>query len=324
MRYASPRTINTGVFMLSRSLAAVVACSILGLTPPIVSAQQVDQATVPLMVEGNRPFVQLTFRKPDGSVRTARFLLDTGGGGFLITEPLARELGLKWGATTRGEGEEFAAVTSLPDAYVGELPLTLNPKRTLVLMGTDNVLPRAAPGRAEGMVPGNVLAQYQVVFDYPKGKFTIARPNVLTPKGVGLPMPVGKGSGFPRTEITVSGSTYGLLLDTGASFTMVSEVLLKAWGNQHTDWPRHNGAFGEAATLGGQTLETMFVPGAQWGSQEISEFGVVSQREGTFERYMSGMMATPIVGSLAGNVLKQFRVELDYSHQMLYISRSGG
>ena len=74
--------------------------------------------------------------------------------------------------------------------------------------------------------------------------------------------------------------------------------------------------------LGGQTIETMFVPGARWGPFDV-ELGVVSQREGTFERYMSGMMAAPIIGSLGGNVLKDFRVELDYEQEKLYLSRAG-
>lgn len=307
--------------MLSRALAVIAAFSItLGTAPLQVSAQHASQASVPLILEGNRPFVELTFRKPDGTSRIARFLIDTGGGGFLITEPLARELGLKWGATTREEGAEFAVVTIQPDVYVGELPLILNPERTLVMIGTDNVLPRAAPGRAEGTVPGHVLARYHVVFDYPNATFTIAKPNVLTPKGTALPMPVAKRSGFPRTEIIVSGSTQGLLIDTGASFTMVSEVLLKGWGEEHPDWPRYKGAFGEAAMLGGQTLETMLVPMVEWGPYRVPEFGVVSQQKGTFERYMSGMMAAPIIGSLGGNVLKRFRVELDYAHERLYLS----
>lgn len=279
-----------------------------------------SQATVPLHIEGNRPFIDLTFRRPDGSTRTARFLLDTGGGGFLITEPLARELGLTWGATIREDGAEFGTVRTLPAVSVGDFPVDLVAGRVLALVGTDNVLPRTAPGRAEGMVPGHVLAQYHIVFDYPERTFTIARAGALTPRGTVLPMPVGKKQGFPRTEIVVDGKTYGLLLDTGASFTMVSEVLLKALGAKHPDWPRHTGAFGDAATLGGQTLETMFLPAARWGTHELGETGVVSQREGTFERYMSGMMAKPIVGSLAGNVLRQFRVELDYRNEKLYIA----
>ena len=288
---------------------------------PVTQASRiVDRVTVPLAIEGNRPFIDITFRRPNGSTRSARFLIDSGGGGFMLSEALARDIGLRWGAINQEGGASFALVENLPQASVGDFPLELTPKRVGVKIGADNILPKVAPGHADGMFPGHVLAQYHVVFDYPKGTFTIARPGVLTPKGNVLPMPVSKRSGFPRTEIEVAGTTYGFLIDTGASFTMVSDVLLKSWGRDHTDWPRHTGAVGEAATLGGMTLETMFVPGGHWGAHQLKEFGVVSQPEGTFERYMSSMMAVPIVGSLAGNVLKRYRVELDYPNGKLYLS----
>ena len=279
-----------------------------------------DRVSVPLHVEGNRPFVDVTFHRPDGTTRDARFLVDTGGGGFLLAEPLAHDLGLAWGEATHEEGSTFAMATSPPIASVGEFPLELSPDRVLVVIGTDNILPKAAPGHAEGLFPGHLLARYHVVFDYPASTFTLAMPGALTPKGSALTMPVSKQSGFPRTEIEVDGVTHGLLIDTGASFTMVSETVLKSWGAAHPDWPRHPGAFGDAATLGGMTLETMFVPTARWAGQDLRELGVVSQREGTFEKYMSGMMAAPIVGSLAGNVLTQFRVELDYPNETFYLA----
>lgn len=293
--------------------------AILGSAAGPVGAQDAAQTTVPLAVEGNRPFIEVSFRKADGSVRSARFLLDTGGGGFLLSEPLARDLGLHWGTPMHEEGKEFALVTDSVTASVNDFRLHLNPQRILVMIGDSSTMPSVAP-HADGTIPGHVLAQYDVVFDYPGGTFTIARPGVLQHRGAKLPMPVAPRSGFPRTEIVVSDTTYGLLVDTGASFTMVSEAVLKAWGANHSDWPRYTGAYGEAATLGGQTLETMFLPGAQWGPLHLGKFGVVSQREGTFERYMSGMMSSPIIGSLAGNVLKSYRIELDYAHQQLYIS----
>lgn len=312
---------NPGVRITLRICVCLLAIALFGCSVTRKREAEPRQVTVPLLVRGNRPFVDLTFRRPDGSKRLARFLIDTGGGGFLISETLARDLGLEWGATTREEGEEFATVTVPPKAFVGDLQLELIAGRVAVVIGTDNILPKAASGRAEGMFPGHVLARYHVVFDYPKGTFTLARPGVLTPKGDLLAMPVSERQRFPRTEVEVDGMTYGLLIDTGASFTMVSETLLKFWGSRHPDWPRHAGAVGDAATLGGMTLETMFVPRARWGAHPLEKVGVVSQREGTFERSMSSMMAKPIIGSLAGNVLKNFRVELDYPNEKLYISQ---
>jgi predicted aspartyl protease len=283
--------------------------------------RDVDRATVPLLVEGNRPFIEVTFRRTDGATRSGRFLVDSGGGGFLIVETLAKELGLTWGPAETEDGEQIAPVTSPVSALVKDVPLSLDAKRIFVLVGQTNMLPPVAPGHADGMFPGHLLAQYHVVFDYPAATFTIAKPGVLTPEGSPLSMPVAKDSGFPRTELQIDGITYGFLLDTGASFTMVSEALLKSWGATHTDWPRHPGAYGDAATLGGPTLETMFLPTAQWGTNALAEIGVTSQKEGVFEKWMSSMMTSPIVGSVAGNVLKQFRVELDYANQKLYLSR---
>lgn len=307
--------------MIRRIAYLLLVLSALSGTSPLRAQRGPDSITVPLIVEGNRPYVLVTFQRPDGSTRTARFLLDTGGGGFLLTEPLARDLGLAMGPARQEEGKSFALVTSPVSARIGALQLALNPQRIGVVLGTDNVLPTATAGHAEGMVPGHVLSQYHVVFDYPARAFTLATPGVVTPRGTPLPMQVSKAPGFPRTEWEVDGTTFAMLLDTGASFTMVSEVVLKGWGQQHPDWPRYPGAFGEAATLGGATLETMMLPQGRWGPFPLGEVGVTSQREGTFERYMSGMMRGPIVGSLAGNVLKAFRVELDYAHETLYLSK---
>lgn len=294
--------------------------------PALVSAQaptaKEHSVTVPLHIEGNRPFVDLTFSAADGSERTGRFWVDTGGGGFLLTEALAHDLGLKWGEPWEQEGKTFARVLEAPEPLLGEFPLEIVESRVFVIVGSDNMLPEEAPGRADGMVPGHVLARYHVVFDYPNRLFTLTQSGSVHRVGDPLPMPVSDQMGFPRTEIFVAGVPYGFLLDTGASFTMISEAVLKAWGDEYPDWPRYEGAAGDAVTLGGQTLETMFVPGTHWGTYQIREFGVVSQQEGVFERGMSRMMTDPIVGALGGNVLKNFRIELDYANQVLYLSQS--
>ena len=130
--------------------------------------------TVPLLVEGNRPFIEITFRRADGSLRLAQFLIDSGGGGFLIVESLARELGLQWGELISEDGTEFGIATVLPKASVGEFLLELDLGRVLVVMGVDNILPTVASGHAEGVLPGHVLAQYHVVLDYSNGAFTLA------------------------------------------------------------------------------------------------------------------------------------------------------
>src|SRR5215467_8767199 len=137
----------------------------------------VEQVTVPLIVENNRPFININLRRADGSNRVARFLVDSGGGAFQMTEPLARELVLHWGETHEEDGHKFAVLTEIPKAFVGDFPLELNPERVGVALESDNILPPVA-GHADGMLPGQVLAHYLVIFDYPGARFTLARANV--------------------------------------------------------------------------------------------------------------------------------------------------
>jgi C-terminal processing protease CtpA/Prc len=51
--------------------------------------------------------------------------------------------------------------------------------------------------------------------------------------------------------------------------------------------------------------------------------GTVARPEGTFEKWMSGMMTGAVVGALGGNVWRQFRVEIDYAAGVTYLERSG-
>jgi predicted aspartyl protease len=278
--------------------------------------------TVPLIIDGNRPYIELAFRRGDGSARKARFLVDTGGGAFLLTEPLARDLGVQWDRINREGDQQYGHAVNPPAAFVGPMQLALDPQRVMVVLGVDKILPQAPGGPREGVFPGHLLAQHDVVFDYPQGTFTLAAPGALKPKGILIPMPVAPESGFPRTEVKIDGRKYGFLLDTGASFTIVSEVLTKEWHKSHPEWRHYSGAYGEAATLGAQTLETMFIPEARWAGFEVRDIGVTSQAKGTFEEWMSSMMTAPIVGSLAGNVLTHYRLHLDYLHQTLYVSRA--
>lgn len=215
----------------------LLVISVLGPAPTSAQTRPIDSVTVPMRVEGNRAFVDLTFTRADGTKRSARFWIDTGGDGFLLTETLARDLGLNLETPEQEGGKEFAPVTPTPQPSLGDLPLEVVDGRVLVVVGSDNLLPKAAPGHADGMIPGHVLARYHVIIDYPNGSFILAKPGVIKPTGDPLRMPVSRHLCFPRTEVVVAGEKYGLLLDTGASFTVVSEAVLKAGGATIRDGP---------------------------------------------------------------------------------------
>jgi predicted aspartyl protease len=279
-----------------------------------------ESVTVPLIVEFNRPFVDLEFTKADGSIRKARFWVDTGGGGFMLCESLASDLNLKPG-TAFTEGSEKLAAIKAPPASLGGMPLNLQGARSFVSLGTKTLMPGV---NAEGLFPGHILQRYHVVFDYPGRKFTLAKPNSLKPHGLLIKSPIHPQSGFPRIEAQIGGEMYGFLLDTGASFTMISQELLEQWAGKNTSWPKTTGAYGNANMgLGQMEAKALMlrIPGLQLANFQLQGIAAVSRPKGTFENYMSKMMAAPIVGAIGGNLLSAFRIEIDYANGVTYLEK---
>ena len=313
----------------SFALTLVIAANFQGAEVPLrysvgeSSSQPAQQSvTVPLHVEFNRPFIDLEFKKADGSRRTARFWVDTGGGGFIICEPLARDLDLKFGPEGVEDGKRFASTTP-PKVTLGGMPLDLEGARAAIAIGEKTI---DAGVTAEGLMPGHVLKRYQVVFDYPGKQFTLANHGSLKPRGTRIDSPIQQRNGFPRIEAQIGGQTYGFLLDTGASFTMISQAVLNDWAGKHPDWHRTVGAVG-AANMGIGGMETsatmMRIPDVTLADFHLSAITAVSRPVGTFEKWMSQMMTGPIVGAIGGNVLKAFRVQIDYANGITYLEKRG-
>jgi hypothetical protein len=282
-------------------------------------AARPDRVTVALIIEDGRPKVDVTIVASGDRRETSRFLVDTGGGAFIIPESTARSLGIEWGETFRSEGRAFARPTATPQAYLGDFELPLVPQRVLIAVGQD-----PAVGGAHGLLPGHILVRHHVIFDYPGRSLTLAAPGSVEPRGTAVPMPVSQPMGFPRTEIEVAGEAHGMLLDTGPPATIISQAVMDVWQDARPDWEHHQGAAGTGEALaraGGQVLETMVLEDVEWAGLTLDRLTAAAQREGVFEQYMSRMMTAPIVGALGSNAFLELRLELDYQAETLYVSR---
>ncbi|MDP9122763.1 MAG: hypothetical protein M3O15_15565, partial [Acidobacteriota bacterium] len=279
-------------------------------------------ATVPMHLEDNVPIVELDFPRAGGGRSRARFTVDTGGGAFILSRRLAAEIGLeRVGEEFDAEGARLVGARA-PRALLGGMALDLDGAQVLIDLSKGGFNARDA---SEGLLPGRVLRHYQVVFDYPARLFTLARPGRMPPSGTRLPSPIHPESGFPRIELTIDGEAHGFLLDTGGSCTMVSRELLGSLLARHPEWPRLTGAVGEANMFGGKMeAEALLLRlrGLSWGSFELQGTVAVSRPPGTFEKGMSPLMTAPIAGSLAGNALRAFRVEIDYAQGAVYLTKA--
>lgn len=275
-------------------------------------------ATVPMQVELGRPYIDVTLTGPTGKPVTAHAYIDTGGGALLFSAGLARQLGLKaTGAPTHEEGETFAPTTA-PALRIGDRPIDVGDTRAVIVTDAPDALVHSD---ARMMLPGRALRQNVAVFDYPAHTFTLADPHGFKPDGTA--MHATFGGGMPVVHASVAGKAHDFLLDTGGQYSMVSIAKLGAWRQQHADWPHVTGAYGPANMLLGRAeaqLSMLRIAALQWGPFRIDHAGAVSRAVGNYEHLMSGIVGTPVIGSIGGNVLRHFKVTIDYPAGKIYVA----
>ena len=287
----------------------------------VLSSNAAHQVTVPLSFEQHRPYTRLTLIGPSGHAVRALFWLDTGGGAVILSGPLAARLGLKpMGKTLKAEGNVIVA-TQLPKILAGGLLLQLKDANAFLVVDKKSTLEGTG---AEGALPLRALRRYQVVLDYPRARLRIAQPGALRPEGRQVAAHFSK-TGFIAVTATVSGKLYGFLLDSGGQYCMVSENILAGWEEQNPRWPQVTGAYGPANMMLGP-VETSFkmlrIGTMQWGPFTLENVGSVSRPSSNYEQMMSRMTGRAVFGSIGGNVLRHFRVDIDYPNDRLYLKRA--
>jgi predicted aspartyl protease len=274
-------------------------------------------------IRDNRVFVHLQIAGPNGGTRLARFWVDSGGDDLFLSGRLAHELGLQ------EAGARFTGMSNTPSHPVTKPRLSIsgmeiNLSHIQVAASLSETAPNAFAGiEAEGFLPATILKNYDVVFDYPSRSFTLSQPAAAVHRGTPVPMAVKQETGFARAELTVDGKPYGFLLDTGAAYTGVSRAVMDRWIAQHPSWRHSLGAVGASNMVGKQfdlTNQLLRVPEMRWGPFTLMQVGVVSRPSGIYEKYVSQDVAAPVIGALSGNVLRHFRLDLDYPNGLAYLS----
>ena len=289
--------------------------------PPQVDAG-VGIQTLPIRLEQNRPYAKLTLTGPAGAAVKATFWLDTGGGAVILSGPLAKRLGLKpSGKSFKDEGTALAA-TDVPRISVGGRLLKLEGARAFMVINDKARLQGTA---AEGAFPLRILRKYQVVIDYPRRELTIAEPGRLKPAGQPVAAHFGD-PGFISITARVGDDSYGFLLDTGGQYCMVSAEVLAKWKSQHPDWRHIAGAYGPANMMLGPaeaSFEMLRVGEIRLGEFTLHNVGAVSRPRGNYEKMMSRLTGRKVIGSIGGNLLRDFIVDIDYPNRRLYLDRDG-
>lgn len=224
-----------------------------------------------MVVEGGAPIVTLNLKRVDGTMRSARFVFDSGGGAIILDEGLANDLGLQPTGEPITDGGVRFVPTVPPVAQFGTTVVVLSSSKAFIHMGKSSLDTRE---RVEGLLPGKALESYQVVLDYPKQRFSISPAGCVRRRGERVPSPFLPASGHPGISATVDGAKYGLLLDTGSRATLAGRDLLERLSATHPSWPHSTGASGTADMPGSDGREFLLRAGIGLGSLPHAECAV--------------------------------------------------
>lgn len=334
------------VLILSAMLAACVT------PPPTPDMRGRGPATaasgpVPFQLDDNRVFVPITLIGADGRQRRTLALMNMGFAGPALSNTLHRELGVGEGRPLRmlvGAAEiAIDPRTVQPESEVLDFQLHLTPQRPLATLDAQAVYAAkkaqgpgglmravAAPLPVEAVLPAGLLTPYRLTLDYGARTLSLDPPSGPVPQGTAVPMRVNAATGFATVDAMIGGERHAMVIDNGGSFSALRLGLADTLGRRHPDWLRSRGGVGEAnlslglSDVGAPVLRA---PEARLGPLALTPFDVVgfgvpgpvgAVATPAFWRYYSGKAGGRVDGWIAGNVLKAFRLTLDYPHGMSY------
>jgi hypothetical protein len=283
--------------------------------------------TVPFIFDDNRVFAELNFVRPNGALRKALAFVDLGTPTLVLDKKLHEEL-------QAGQGKPV--ILRVGDLEIKVDSSAVETDTDLGITGPDGK--RTVP--VEAVLSASVLTNYQVVFDYAKRTLSVMQSNTLKSKGDAVPCQVNERTGLISITADIGGNPYAIAVDTGSAYTWVREDVVAQWIKAHPEWERGKGAVGEAnmqSRAGAQARATILrVPEIRLGSLTLKQVGALgiapeappippapgqSKVEGNFFDWYSRKTPEPVIGWLGGNVLRGFRLMIDFPRRMTYWER---
>lgn len=265
------------------------------------------------VLDHNRVFVPLEFVQPDGKLRTTLAFVDSGDPNFGIMQPLAQALPVKNGGAVR------VRIAGM-DLH---LPLDL-------VVGTDPGRTMFAGMDVEANLPATILDQYDVNLDYAKRTLTLAPPGSLKHEGARIPCKVNPRTGLVSVQADIGGQSYAFAIDAGSAYTWIDQTVAQKWTTTHPQWVRGVGAVGDANMNGALpelTGTILRLPVIHVGTLAFEQVGALAVSGGwdkagpSLFQWYSQKTPEPVAGFIGGNILRQFRVEIDYANGATYWER---
>ena len=299
-------------------IASIFAILSLALSPQSqIDAQRlsaVSQGATPFVLDGNRIYAELNFLRPDGSAHRALAFVDMGSPEMTLTSSLFDEVHAAQNSPLRFQ---IGGVTvEVPSAQVQR------ESGTPFSVGTDL--------KVEATLPASVLERYVVTIDYQNHSLEFAQPGAATLHGIPVPFRINRKTGLIAVEAVIDGKPYSVTIDNGSAYTWLEPDSPRQWLAAHPQWQRGTGAVGAAnMMMSGDATETsgtlLRIPEISLGELRVRDVGALAVGPSRnfpgnlalFEWY-SQKNAGPVIGWIGGNVLKSFRLTIDYPNETMY------
>lgn len=292
--------------LFRRTLPLLLCCA-----SPTLASTPAQSVTVPFVLDNNRVFVELIFTLPDGTTRKTLAFVDTGNPDFDLSKSLVDALQIAHGKDLH--------------VRLGDLPLKIDADVQAEAFDATSMLPGMM---VESNLPSKVLRHYTLILDYGQRTLTLAEPGTLKLEGTRVPFALNPRTGLLAVQATVDGRDYSMAIDNGSAYTWISQDIVTQWTQKHPNWQRGFGPVGHA-NMNGSVPELSGVdirlPAMNLGSLQLTQIGALGVTSGwdpqTMPRFFdwySQKTPGPVVAFLGGNVLKAFRLAIDYANGATY------
>lgn len=301
------RVLPAAVFVLTSACGAPATGRALASSGTAVQAGEDVSRERPLSLFGGRwGIVEV---EVGGQVR--RLVVDTGANRTLIDVGFARSMDLA-----------VSGCATIPGALVGDLCHVSVPGlkvagRTVDLKGAFAAdMAHSELGETLeviGLLGGDVLSRFVLVFDYPHARWALVEPNRWTPPQA-EPIPIEVEGGAVTVPVVVAGHASRFVLDTGnAGRSIVLDV-----PGQESLAPPGAPLFpgGVRSGAGGSADGTMCRASLQVGSFTQRDAPLV-----VASKITRGTMMARTAGILGVGFLRYFRVTVDYPRKRLFLEQ---
>ncbi|MEI6886221.1 MAG: PDZ domain-containing protein [Bacteroidota bacterium] len=316
---------------MRKQLLVLLLCILFVLQGANAQENAMKSMKIPFTLDHNRMLVQGEIRKSDGKWRKVLFWVDSGNPDFMISEGLAKDLGIDLSGKKTGEnGYPLPLEVNPPEGIkLGRQVLDFSGIRTKVMFEPRWMFETM---HIDANIPSTLLKKFDIVIDYPGMQISLASPGSISFHGEKLSASIDKKTGIVQLGGMAGRDSISVGLDIGASFSFISESKLKKITDNNSGWPVCKGSAGCANIWGWWPDEDKWIfvriPEFRLGKIILKDIGMGGlpdffSGDKSLGEWYSKKTAKPVDGILGPNAYKDCRIEIDYANDAVYLTQTG-